>query len=147
MSNQKEKRTFKDFKALIDEYFNNCERDNILPLFPELLLHLDISLDSWNNYLNPPSIDNLRYKNDIDYRRRMDNKYRYAAEAKKAELRLEAAISRVATTTNKPTGAIFLLKQPHYGGYTDKQITEVGGTDVPITINLKTSSGEDFKPG
>ena len=133
MADKKEKRTFKDFKASIEEYFNNCERDNILPLFPELLLHLDVSLDSWNNYLNPPSIDNLRY--------------RVAAEAKKAELRLEAAISRVATTTNKPTGAIFLLKQPHYGGYTDKQITEVGGTDVPITINLKTSSGEDFKPG
>ena len=31
MANQKEKRTFKDFKASIDEYFNKCEEDNILP--------------------------------------------------------------------------------------------------------------------
>ena len=29
MANQKEKRTFKDFKASIDEYFNKCEEDNI----------------------------------------------------------------------------------------------------------------------
>lgn len=42
------------------------------------------------------------------------------------------------------TPAIFLLKQPHNGGYTDRQIVEQSG-DVSINLTIKGSSGKDLK--
>lgn len=42
------------------------------------------------------------------------------------------------------TPAIFLLKQAHNGGYTDRQIVEQSG-DVSINLTIKGSTGKDLK--
>lgn len=130
---------------LIDEYFCDCEDKGKIPLYPELLIKCDLLRDTWDDYRDwCEEIDNARYQSDIKYRERIDNRQSLSITIKKAELRLESAISQLAITS-KNTGAIFLLKQRAYGGYTDKQVTEIGGTDVPISITIKGADGKDFK--
>ncbi len=138
------KRSVKALEERIEEYFANCEEQNILPLKPDLLLYIDLSKEQYSLYSTPPNIDNTKYRYDIDYRRNIENRSRLYRALKKADLRMEAAISRQAVTSNKPTGAIFLLKQEDYGGYSDRQDYALKGGDVPITIQLKTSAGDDY---
>ena len=40
---------------------------------------------------------------------------------------------------------IFLLKQQHYGGYTDKQVTESNGT-MALNVSISGASGALFEP-
>lgn len=127
----------------INEYFSQCEEREELPLFPELLLYLDITRDTWNNYLSLPDIDIDKYNSDSKYRVSIDNKKYLFAALKKAEQRLEAGMAREAMRTGK-AAAIFMLKQKFYGGYQDKQVAEISG-DVPINVVIKGSSGKEFK--
>lgn len=137
-------RTAAELEKKIDKYFAKCKENGVVPLFPELLLELDIIPNTWDNYGREPEVDNDRYNNDSKYRAFIDNKIAMFEVIKKAELALTAAMSREATDSSKPTAAIFLLKQKVYGGYQDKQIAEISG-DVPINVVIKGSSGKEFK--
>lgn len=131
---------------IIDDYFLSCEEKCIVPLYPELLIKCDLLRETWDEYREwYEEIDEKRYEEDKAYRQRIEDRKQLRSAIKKAELRLEAAMSREASTNSKPTSAIFHLKQKAYGGYTDKQITEIGGTDVPISIILKGSDGKELK--
>lgn len=130
---------------LIDEYFNDCSDKGVSPLFPALLLHCGLLRDTWDDYRDwREEVDQAKYDSDKRYKERIDNRRALSTIIKKAELRLESSMSQLAIN-GKNTGAIFLLKQKPYGGYTDKTVTDIGGTDIPITINLKTSTGKDYK--
>lgn len=126
----------------IEEYFSRCEERQELPLFPELLLFLDITRPTWYNYLEEIEVDTERYNNDNIYRSEVDNKRRIFTALKKAEARLEAAMSREAVNS-KSSAAIFLLKQKFYGGYTDKQEVQAIG-DVKISVKLTDDKGKSI---
>lgn len=132
-------------KKIIDEYFESCEDNGKTPLYPELLIKCDMLRSTWDDYRDwSEEVDINRYQSDAKYRERIDNREQLSQIVKKAELRLECAISQLAIA-GKNTGAIFLLKQKAYGGYSDKQVTEIGGTDIPISITIKGADGKDFK--
>lgn len=132
-------------EKIIDDYFNFCEDNCKTPLYPELLIKCDLLRETWEDYRSwDEEIDQLRYESDKNYRERIEERKKIKTLCKKAELRLESAMSNLAIN-GKNTGAIFLLKQKPYGGYTDKQITEAGGLDVPISITIKGADGKEMK--
>lgn len=132
-------------KQIIDEYFTECEDLCKTPLYPELLIRCDLLRETWEEYRDwNEEIDQELYEQNPKYRERIENKTRLRSLTKKAELRLESEMSQLAIN-GKNTGAIFLLKQRAYGGYTDKQVNEIGGTDVPISIVIKGANGKELK--
>lgn len=132
-------------EKIINEYFEYCDVTCKTPLYPELLIKCDLLRETWEDYRSwDEDIDKQRYENDENYRERINERIKIKALCKKAELRLESSMSNLAIN-GKNTGAIFLLKQKPYGGYTDKQVTEIGGTDVPISITIKGADGKEFK--
>lgn len=126
----------------IDDYFTQCEEQCKVPLYPELLLYIPLCKDTWDKYLNyTPPIDNIN--NNINNNTSKGNKeLQLSMIIKKAQLRLEAAVSREAMQSSRPTAAIFLLKQKPYGAYADRQ--DIAACDVPITVQLKNSKGEQI---
>lgn len=81
-------------------YFEKCEKDEKNPTKPGLAVYLGISVDTYDRWA----------KNE-------DGRHaKHAAVLKKAE-----AIMSDLLQQRKDTMALFLLKQPCYGGYADKQ--------------------------
>lgn len=124
----------------VNDYFSRCKEENILPIFPELLLHLDITRNTWDAYIADPDIDNDKYNTDSKYKKSIDNKIQRSDIIKKAQMRLEAAMTREAAES-KSSAPIFFLKQKFYGGYTDKQEIQAVG-DVKISVKLTDDKGK-----
>lgn len=107
----------------IDNYFLECEKENIFPDNAGMRIYLDISQDTEERYLK---------QNE------------YAEILKKAQDRRESWLTRRVMSDNAKTvtGAIFALKQAKNGGWRD--IQETSGA-MNITLNLPTSEGKAFR--
>lgn len=104
-----------------DEYFNRCEADGKRPTRPGLCLWLDLSIDTLRRY--------------------EEGKGRYgelAGAVKKAMLRMQDALEQ-----REDSKSIFLLKQPCYGGYSDRPGDDKGGN---VQVNI-TFGGQAEKYG
>lgn len=103
----------------IDDYFANREQTGKVPTWADMLVSLDISDSTL-----------LRYRSDKDY---IDEGY--AEVIKKAELRHCHFWQQYALEhPNLQSFCIFELKQPHNGGFADKQQVETNGKQ---TIEIK----------
>lgn len=107
-------------EAKIDEYFNYYETIDKAPTWANMLLYIDISDDTL-----------LRYRTDEEY----INKG-YADAIKKAEKRhCDFWQQLCLEKPNLQTFCIFELKQPHNGGFSDKQqIENTGKQSMEITF-------------
>ena len=139
----------------IDEYFDSLPK-GVPPIWEEIMLKLDITANTWELYKAGLSGDDLSLYNSLSsnqHRTKLeDNEYKRLSNIqddseliKKTEQRMTAAIVRTAYSDPHYTGlAAYLTKQKHYGGYTDKQQTDNGGS-MSIDIKLSGASGEAFE--
>lgn len=104
-----------DLEAAIDTYFDeHNSRDNI-PKWPQMLIHLGLSDEMLQ-----------LYQTDERYIKRG-----YLDCFKNAERRLSSTLIQLAVDNpNLHSLVIFLLKQPHNGGYTDKPQQQSSGNMV-----------------
>lgn len=94
-----------------DAYFDDCQASGKRPTRPGLCLWLDMSVDTLNRY--------------------EEGKGRYgelAGPVKKAMLRIQDALEQ-----RDDSKSIFLLKQPCYGGYSDRPGEDKGGS---VQVNI-----------
>lgn len=105
----------------IDAYFAECEALETFPDRANMIIHLGLPSDVYQ-----------RFETNVD------NKYApYAELLKKARLRREGWLSKAMfSDKNKAQSAIFQLRQPFNGGYSDKQ--EDTGT---LTVRLIIDGG------
>ena len=139
----------------IDEYFDSLPEDTP-PIWEELLLTLDITRETWQLYKSGLAGDDLSLFTSLSSNQRRtkleDNEYKRLSNIqdvsciiKKTEQRMTAEIVRAAYKhPNLTTAMIYLTKQQHYGGYTDRQQTDNGGS-MSIDIKLSGASGEAFE--
>ncbi len=100
-------------------YFEKCQAAERCPTKPGLAVYLGISVDTYDRWA----------KNE-------DGRHgKHAAVLKKAE-----AIMSDLLQQRKDTMALFLLKQPCYGGYTDKQADD-GNQVLRIKVSFGGKSG------
>lgn len=136
MAGRTKYRTAAEIEQAIDEYFLQVDKENKAnpdkacpPIFESLLLHLDITRNTWDSYINPEITENMTQEMQIEKRRISD-------VVKKAEHRLSAELAKFgAKYPNRASLVIFFLKQKHYGGYTDKQEIEHKDMKIDISIN------------
>ena len=139
----------------IDEYFNSLPEDTP-PVWEEIMLKLDITRETWQLYKTGLAGEDLSLFNslsDNQHRTKLeDNEYKRLSNIqdvsciiKKTEQRMTAEIVRTAYKhPNLTTAMIYLTKQQHYGGYTDKQQSDNNGS-MSIDIKLSGASGEAFE--
>lgn len=129
-------KTAAEIEQAIDDYFAKVDAENKAnpdkacpPIYEELLLHLDITKNTWDSYINPEYTENMTE----EIKR---NKQALSDAVKKAEHRLSAELAKFgAKYPNRASLVIFFLKQKHYGGYTDKQEIEHKDMKIDISIN------------
>lgn len=116
-----------DLKRHIDAYFesvdsynsneNNTEKKYYT--WADLLLFLGVHQSTVDTWLNNTEIYE-GYKDCI----------------LNAQLRLQAQIEQLGFQDSKKTGIVaFMLKQKHYGGYTDKPISAADSINVNVNLN------------
>lgn len=116
------KYTVDELNAKIDEYFELHQTKDNIPKWPDMLNYLSISDDTLLNY---------RTKDEYV-------KAGYSDAVKRAERRFSETLIQLAVDNpNLQTLCIFLLKQPHNGGYTDKQQVESTGKQS-VEVVIKT---------
>ena len=136
-------RTAAEIEKAIDEYFASVDEENKAnpdkacpPIYEALLLHLDITKNTWDSYINPSITENMTQETVVE-------KMRISDAVKKAEHRLTTELAKFgAKYPNRASLVIFFLKQKHYGGYTDKQ--EIEHKDPKIDISINGTKGNPF---
>lgn len=110
-----------ELEKAVDDYFaSHTTKDNI-PKWPQMLNELNVSDSTL-----------LRYRTDEKY-----IKLGYADVIKKAERMFSDTLMQLAVDhPNLQSLVIFLLKQPHNGGYTDKQQVD-SNNKHSIEIDIK----------
>lgn len=108
-----------DLAAAVDRYLDDCASSNKVPTYPGLLLALNISADTYNNYMS-----------------NKDGLYDGYAEAlKKAETVFQTTLIDLGLSDNKKSVfCMFLLKQRFNGGYSDQK-QEDGPKEITVKIN------------
>ena len=136
----------------IDEYFTAKATEHRLPKWEDLLTALNITRNTWQLYISgsTPEEDKLYNTLSAGDKQRVciDNKRAISDILKKTEQRFTVAVVEQVEDNPKftPMG-IFLLKQQHYGGYTDKQVAESSGT-MALNVSVSGASGAAFEaPG
>lgn len=100
-------------------YFEKCEAEGKNPTKPGLAVYLGISVDTYDRWM----------KNE-------DSRHtKHAAVLKKAEAMMSDLLQQ-----RKDTMALFLLKQPCYGGYTDKQADD-GNQVLRVKVTFGGKNG------
>ena len=116
------KYTPEELNDKIDEYFNSHNTKDNIPKWPGMLNHIGLSDEMLRLY-------------------RTEEKYiraGYLEVVKRAERRFsETLIQLGVDNPNLQSLVIFLLKQPHNGGYTDKQVIEA----KDVSVNIKFEGG------
>lgn len=114
-------KTAEELENKIDEYFDSHNSKENIPKWPGMLNYLRVSDDTLLNYRTKETY----IKNG------------YAEVIKRAERRFSEKLMQLAVDNpNLQSLCIFLLKQPHNGGYTDKQVTETSGKhQIDIVVN------------
>ncbi len=102
----------------IDAYFAACKGCNVKPTKPGLCTALGISTSTWDNWLREGAKSEGK-----GYRE-------YVWPMKKAMQIIADALEQ-----RTDTMALFLLKQPCYGGYTDRADGKSGGS-LAVTISF-----------
>lgn len=105
----------------IDAYFDACKVGNVKPTKPGLCTALGISTSTWDNWLRAGTGDDKGV-------RRAQGEYIWP---------MKRAMQVIADGLEQRTDtmALFLLKQPCYGGYTDRGDGRQGGNlSVSITF-------------
>ena len=134
----------------IDKYFADKAKQHHLPKWEELLTALNITRNTWQLYIagSTPEEDKLYNTLSAGDKQRVgiDNKRAISDILKKTEQRFTVAVVEQVEDNPKftPMG-IFLLKQQHYGGYTDKQVTEHDGA-LALNVSISGASGASFEP-
>lgn len=113
--------TPEDLEAKVNAYFAQCEAEDAFPDRANMIVYLDVPLDLY-----------------LKFEANEDDKYTLFSEVlKKARLKREGWLSRIMfSDKNRAQSAIFQLRQPVNGGYSDKQ--EDTGS---MTIRLKIDGG------
>lgn len=104
-----------ELEEICNKYIEECKANNKKPTKPGLAVYIGISVGTYDNWIN-----------------NKDSRHtKHACVLKKAE-----AIMSDMLQQRTDTMALFLLKQPCYGGYTDKS----EATSNP-TLNVKVTFG------
>lgn len=115
-----------DLKRHIDAYFESIDSynnnpDNIVKKYytwPDLLIFLDVT---------PKTIENWKSNGE--------SFPGYQEVIEKACLRLQSQMESLGLSDGKKTGMVaFMLKQNHYGGYTDKPVSAADSINVKVTL-------------
>ncbi|MBP5461183.1 MAG: hypothetical protein J6Y20_03565 [Lachnospiraceae bacterium] len=110
----KRKYTPEELRAKVDAYITACEKKGTPPLFPRMLLYLDISRSTKDNWCKADPA----YAEVFDY----------------AQLNIEASLLEIMVSDNKRAqGCLNALKQKENGGYVDRPQTD---GENKVTINL-----------
>lgn len=114
--------TPEELEAKVNAYFAECEAQDIFPDRANMIVHLGLPMDIY-----------LKYESDEE------NHYTpFADVLRAARLKREGWLSRIMfSDKNKLQSAIFQLRQPVNGGYSDRQ--EAGGA---VSILLKISGND-----
>lgn len=122
-----------DLKRHIDAYFESIDKYNSNPevavkkyyTWADLLLFLGVHQSTVDTWLNNPET----YEGYKDY-------------ILTAQLKLQAQIEQMGLQDGKKTGIVaFMLKQKHYGGYTDKPIS--AADSINVNVNLQGMGHKD----
>ncbi len=129
------KYTADTLQEAINTYLSECQAKDMVPLWEELLPRLGLSRQTWDTYGAPDISDQQRAAPDDD----VIDKVRTAEIVKNTELILSGGLIR-AVLGNQKTSAIgiFLLKQKHYGGYSDAP-----QVNLDATIKIKVDGCGD----
>lgn len=120
-----------DLERAINEYFDQCEEQNVFPDEAGMRVFLNLSrsrLDALSSPPSPDSTDSKTIQGD-------NNNYKkYREILARARDRRESWLARTATSTPKlAQGCLNALKQPSNGGWIDKSAADQG-TSVSITF-------------
>lgn len=125
-----------ELEKKINDYFDSVDTDDVPPIWEELLLVLGITRNTWETYKNPVIPENITEEEKVKITAVSDC-------IKKAEGRFTAELAKYGLRhPNKQAMAMFLLKQKHYGGYTDKQ--EIEHKDLKIDVKINGIAGNPF---
>lgn len=114
-----------DLDSKCESYFAHCKEVDRFPTKPGLALWIGISVDTYDKWCKGEGSGHKAL----------------AAILKKAEARMSDDLQQ-----RKDTMALFLLKQPCYGGYADKQ-QDTGSNAISINVsfgNESKSKGSDM---
>lgn len=110
----------------IEEFFNNCKDNKIIPTVTGLAVYLDTDRLTLLNYEN--CLDNPAYE-ELDY----DVKVHLINSIKRAKQRVESEYEQALFNKNSAVGAIFTLKNNYK--WVDKQ--EIEQTNKTIEVSLE----------
>lgn len=113
-----------EIEEIATRYFEACAMTGRRPSKPGLALALNVSVDTMDRWLKPSDSE----KTDKHKERR--------AVIKKALARMSDELQQ-----RTDSMALFLLKQPCYGGYTDKPANEHSGDQVHIKVTFGGRKG------
>lgn len=134
-------KTPEELEKKIDEFIKLCESGEIpRPTDYRLCEFLGISIATLERYYT--NANNSRPSNNPD----KEDIYKGFDKPLKKLIAFRAdRLEGIAEANPKAaTPAIFLLKQGHNGGYTDRQIVEQDG-NVAINLTIKGADGKDLK--
>jgi hypothetical protein len=110
-------------QEISDDYIQECIEQGKRPTMEGLSSRLGVTSDVFKRWLKPAEDSKDRHKE-----RRI--------ACKKAMDKMSDILQQ-----GKDTVSIFLLKQQHYGGYTDKQETDNKGDTVHIKVSFGGKKG------
>ena len=114
-----------DLQRHIDAYFNSVDTSKDYYTWPDLLLFLNVTQTTVDKWLT----DSDTYPGFADI-------------IKFAQLKLQSQMEKIGLVDGKKTGMIaFMLKQKHYGGYTDKPIS--AADSINVNVNLQGMGHKD----
>lgn len=114
--------TPEELEARVNAYFDTCAAEDVFPDRANMILFLGLPTELHSHYENDGDIENAAYTEVL----------------KKARLRREGWLSRAMfADKNKAQSAIFQLRQPTNGSYSDRQETETG-----LDIRVKIDGGD-----
>ena len=131
------------FAELIEDYFARVDEENnqnpaeaCPPVIEDLWCALGITRNTWESYKSPEITEKMSEGEKIEKQSMSD-------AVKKAEQRFTAELVRFGLKhPNRMALVIYLTKQKHYGGYTDKQ--EIEHKDVKIDLTINGVKGDAF---
>ena len=112
-----------EIQGIADAYIEECIMAGKRPTMEGLSARLGVTSDVFKRWLKPAEDERDRHKE-----RRI--------AAKKAMDKMSDILQQ-----GKDTVSIFLLKQQHYGGYSDKQETDNKGDTVHIKVSFGGRKG------
>jgi hypothetical protein len=117
----------------IDEYFRVCETTEKKPTKPGLCTYLGISTSTWDNWMREGAGKAVRRDLKGAQGNRDKGEGRFAEYIWPMKRAMQMISDGLEQRTD--TMAMFLLKQQHYGGYSDKGEQTAGG-NMAITIRF-----------